>query len=58
MVKPENDMPIFVKIDEYRDILDTINLIRNKIIDAKNLLDEIYDLKNKEDEVALYEVLS
>ena len=50
MAKLESDMPIFVKIDEYREILDTINLIRNKVIDAKNLLDEIYDLKNKEDE--------
>lgn len=42
-------MPVFVKIDEYDDILDVINLIKNKIDQAKNLLGKIDELKNEED---------
>ena len=47
MDKPE--MPVFVKIDEYDDILNVINLIKNKIDQAKNLLGKIDELKNEED---------
>ncbi len=43
------DKPIFVKIDEYRDVLDVISLIKNKINDAKTILHELDELRAKED---------
>jgi hypothetical protein len=46
---PEKEIPIFVKIDEYKDILDTINMIKTKIREAKETLDEIHEIKTKED---------
>jgi len=43
------DMPIFVKIDEYKDILDVIELIKKKLEEAKSTLGRINELKNEED---------
>lgn len=42
--------PIFVKIDEYKEILDIITLIKANIKEAKLILQNVNDLKNKEDE--------
>ena len=44
-----SEMPIFVKIEEYKDVLDVIELIKNKIIQANNILGRINELKNEED---------
>ena len=41
--------PVFVKIDEYKDIVDIIALIREKLRQAKFLLDKIAELKAQED---------
>lgn len=41
--------PLFVKIDDYRDIADIINLTRSKIKQAKYLIEKIRELKSKED---------
>jgi len=41
--------PVFVKVDEYKDIADVISLMREKIHQAKDLLDKVADLKAKED---------
>lgn len=43
------DMPIYVKIEEYRDVLDVLNMIKNKLKEAKETLEKINDLKNQED---------
>jgi hypothetical protein len=43
------DMPIYVKIDEYRDVLDVLNMIKSKLKEAKDTLAKINDLKNQED---------
>ncbi|NQV08743.1 hypothetical protein HQ529_02730 [Candidatus Woesearchaeota archaeon] len=40
---------IFVKIDEYKDILDTLNILKNKMDEARELLNKINELKNDED---------
>jgi len=40
---------VFVKIDEYKGILNTINLIKNKLKEARDTLDKINELKNRED---------
>ena len=41
--------PVFVKIDEYKDIMDIMALLREKIRQAKFLLDKINELKAQED---------
>ena len=40
---------IFVKIDEYRDVLDILNLTKEKINEAKETLNTILHLKSQED---------
>jgi len=42
-------MPIFVKIDEYDDVLKIVKSVRKKIDEAKETLLRINDLKNEED---------
>ena len=46
---PEREMPIYVRIEEYRDVLDVINMIKNKLEEARAILQEINELKNEED---------
>jgi hypothetical protein len=46
MAKEKN---VFVKIDEYNDILDIIALINEKVKEARTILGKINDLKNQED---------
>lgn len=41
--------PVFVKIDEYKDIMDIMSIMREKIRQAKMLLDKIAELKSQED---------
>ncbi len=45
----ETRAPVFVKIDEYKDIVDIMTLIREKMRQAKFLLDKIAELKAQED---------
>ena len=42
-------MPVFVKIENYKDVLDVMELIKNNITQAKNIINKINDLKNDED---------
>ena len=42
-------MNVFVKIEEYKDILDIIELIQEKVKEANTILGKINDLKNQED---------
>ena len=41
--------PVFVKIDEYKDITDVMALMREKVSHAKILLQKISELKAQED---------
>jgi len=41
--------PVYVKVDEYKDIMDIMTLLREKIRQAKFLLDKIAELKAQED---------
>lgn len=45
----EKDKNVFVKIDEYNDILDIIALINEKVNQSRTILGKINDLKNQED---------
>ena len=40
---------VFVKIDNYKDVLHTIGLIKDKLEDAKSTLGKIRELKSRED---------
>jgi exonuclease VII small subunit len=42
-------MPVFVKIDEYEDVLSLVKSVRRKLDEAKDTLIKINDLKNEED---------
>ncbi len=41
--------PVFVKLDEYKDIADVMTIVREKLAHAKFLLDKIAELKAQED---------
>jgi len=45
----EDTMPVFVRIDEYKDVLDVMNMVRNKLEEAKATITKINELKNEED---------
>ncbi len=51
----ERQAPVFVKVEEYKDVLDILDLVKNKIKEAKATIKEINDLKNQEDsELAIW----
>jgi hypothetical protein len=41
--------PIFVKVEDYRDVLDMIDLLKQKINDANGIIKGIKQIKEKED---------
>ena len=41
---------VFVKMDQYKEALDTVNKIRDKIKDADMVLNDLRNMKVKEDE--------
>jgi len=42
-------MPVFVKVEEYNEVLNLIQIVRKKLDEAKETLNKINDLKNEED---------
>lgn len=47
--------PVFVKIDEYKEILDVLDMIKSKIKEIRETLGNINALRNEEDaELALW----
>jgi tetrahydromethanopterin S-methyltransferase subunit G len=44
-----NGMPVFVKVEEYKEVLELMQVIDRKLEDAKDTLLRINDLKNEED---------
>ncbi len=45
----DKDKNVFVKIEEYNEILDIVALINQKVKEARTILGKINDLKNQED---------
>jgi|TARA_B100001971_G_scaffold178467_1_gene173396 hypothetical protein len=43
------EAPVFVKIDGYKDVLDVLDLIKDRLSEAKRTLADINELKNDED---------
>ena len=42
-------MPVFVKINEYNDVLEVIEMLNGKLNKAKDVMKKINELKNEED---------
>jgi uncharacterized NAD(P)/FAD-binding protein YdhS len=42
-------MPVFVKVDEYHEVVNLMRAVRKKMDEAKGTLLKINDLKNEED---------
>ena len=49
MENDNKEMPVYVKLDQYKDIVDIIGLLKNKISEAKSTIGKINQLKNEED---------
>lgn len=49
MDSSRKETPIFVRIDEYKEVLDVISLVKSKLKEAKSVLGKINELKNAED---------
>ncbi|MBN1377576.1 hypothetical protein JW949_04580 [Candidatus Woesearchaeota archaeon] len=45
----EENAPVFVKIDEYKEILDIIDVLKGKVTELKNTLMELQEIKEDED---------
>jgi peptidoglycan hydrolase CwlO-like protein len=45
----ERKSQIYVKVDDYKDIVDIVTLLKKKITDARGILNSINNLKNEED---------
>ena len=43
------EAPVFVKIEDYKDIVDILELIKDKLNEAKATLGSLNELKNEED---------
>ena len=41
--------PVFVKVDEYKEILDVLDLIKSKISEIRETLGGISEIRNEED---------
>lgn len=41
--------PVFVKVDEYKEILDVLDMVKSKVREIKGTLDNINSLRNEED---------
>ena len=49
MREQRSGMPVFVKVDEYKDILDVLDMIKAKIREIRGTLRNINSLRNEED---------
>ena len=49
MREQRSGMPVFVKVDEYKDILDVLDMVKAKIREIRDTLGSINALRNEED---------
>ena len=55
MREERNGAPVFVKVDEYKEILDVLDMIKGKIREIRETLGNINELRNEEDaELAMW----
>jgi len=54
-MREKSGAPVFVKVDEYKEILDVLDMIKAKIGEVKTTLAGINELRNEEDaEVSMW----
>ena len=47
--------PVFVKVDEYKEILDVLDMIKGRVKEIRDTLNDIKTLRNEEDaELAMW----
>jgi len=52
----DRSVPVFVKINDYKEILDIVDVMKQKLHDTRVCLDKIKELKGQEDqEIAEWE---
>jgi len=49
MREQKSGMPVFVKVDEYKEILDVLEMIKGKVKEIRATLGDINSLRNEED---------
>ena len=55
MKEQRSGMPVFVKVDEYKEILDVLEMIKSKIKEIRATLGDINAMRNEEDaELAMW----
>jgi len=45
----EEGMPVFIKVEEYKDVLDIVDLLQEKVKEARAVLQKIHELKAEEE---------
>ena len=45
----EKETPIFIKVENYKEVIELMRSIKRKIEEAKSNLDRIYTIKSEED---------
>ena len=54
-MKEQRGMPVFVKVDEYKEILDVLDMIKGKMKEIRGTLGSINSLRNEEEaELAMW----
>ncbi|MBS3102713.1 hypothetical protein J4458_04685 [Candidatus Woesearchaeota archaeon] len=48
-MKEKSGAPVFVRLEEYKDVIGMLELIKNKLNEAKETLGNLNELKNEED---------
>ena len=43
------ELPVFIKVEDYKDVIDVMELIKTKILEANGVLEKIRKLKAEED---------
>ncbi len=49
MRETKAEQPLFIKVDAYKEVVDTLAVIKAKLADASHVLDELTRLKEEED---------
>lgn len=45
----QENVPVFVKVEEYKDVIDIIKVLKQKIKETRGVIGDINKLKNEED---------
>lgn len=48
--KMPEKMPVFVKLEDYKDVLDIVEIMKDRVKHARTILQKITELKTKEDQ--------